>query len=134
MKRVMLFGTFDILHEGHLNLFKQAKNYGDYLIVVVARDSTVEDVKQHKTLYNENQRLTAVQKVVDLAVLGNKDDKHKVIEEHKPDVICLGYDQKAFTETLESELKKRNLKAKIIRLKPFKEDIFKSSKIKELRQ
>ena len=130
----MLFGTFDILHEGHLNLFKQAKNYGDYLIVVVARDSTVEDVKQHKTLYNENQRLTAVQKVVDLAVLGNKVDKNKVIEEYKPDVICLGYDQKAFTETLESELKKRNLKAKIIRLKPFKEDIFKSSKIKELRQ
>ena len=130
----MVFGTFDVLHEGHLNLFEQAKKFGDYLIVVVARDSTVEVVKQHKTLFNENQRLAKVKeaKNVDLAVLGNKDDKYKVIEEHKPEIICLGYDQSSFTDKLQDELIKRKISAKIIRLQPYKEDVFKSSKIKKV--
>ena len=42
MKRVLIFGTFDGIHEGHLNLFKQAKKYGDYLIVVVGRDENIK--------------------------------------------------------------------------------------------
>lgn len=127
----MVFGTFDVLHQGHLNFFEQARKHGDYLIAVVARDSTVESVKQHKTMFDENKRLLAVQKVVDLAVLGNKEDKYKVIEDHKPDVICLGYDQNYFTEKLSEELPKRKISAKIVRLLPYKEDVFKSSKIKE---
>lgn len=131
MKKVMVFGTFDVLHQGHLNFFEQARKHGDYLIAVVARDSTVEVVKQHKTMLDENKRLLAVQKVVDLAVLGNKEDKYKIIEDHKPDVICLGYDQNSFTEKLSEELSKRKINAKIVRLLPYKEDIFKSSKIKE---
>ena len=128
----MVFGTFDVLHQGHLYLFEQARKHGDYLIVVVALDSTVEEVKLHKTMYAEQKRLKAVQKApfVDKAVLGNKCDKYKVIEEHKPDIICLGYDQKAFTDKLEEELKKRKIVAKIVRLKPFKEDVYKSTKIK----
>ena len=132
MKKVMVFGTFDVLHQGHLNFFEQAKKYGDYLIVVVARDATVQEVKKHKTTYTEQQRLLAVQNVpiVDLAVLGNTEDKYKIIEEHNPDIICLGYDQKAFTEKLQGELIKRKVSAKIIRLQSYKEDVFKSSKIK----
>lgn len=131
-KKVMVFGTFDLLHDGHVNMFEQAKRHGDFLIAVVARDSTVEVVKQHKTLFDENQRLNAVKsiKLVDLAVLGSLGDKYAVIEEHKPDVICLGYDQDSFTKLLTEELNKRNLFSKIIRLEPYKEDVFKSSKLK----
>ena len=132
MKKVMVFGTFDVIHPGHLYLFEQAKKYGDYLIVVVARDSTVKEVKQHKTMYGEQERLAAVQKTpfVDKAVLGNSGDKYKVIEHHKPDIICLGYDQKAFTDKLEEELKKRKITAKIVRLQSYKPDVYKSTKIK----
>ncbi|MBI4141013.1 FAD synthase [Candidatus Woesearchaeota archaeon] len=128
----MAFGTFDVLHQGHLKLFEEAKKQGDYLIVVVALDSTVEEVKLHKTLYNEQERLKAVQQspFVDKALLGNKNDKYRVIEEHKPDVICLGYDQKAFTDKLNEELKERKIRAKIVRLKPYKEDVYNSTKIK----
>lgn len=130
----MVFGTFDVLHPGHLYLFEQAKKYGDYLVVVVARDTTVEAVKHHKTTYSEQERLKAVQQApfVDKAVLGNPGDKYKVIEEHKPNIICLGYDQKAFTDKLAEELKKRNVAAKIIRLPPYKEDVYKSTKIKKI--
>ena len=38
MKKVMVFGTFDILHEGHINMFEQAKQYGDFLETLFVRD------------------------------------------------------------------------------------------------
>ena len=46
MKKVMVFGTFDGLHEGHLDFFRQAREYGDYLIVAVARDVNVKKIKK----------------------------------------------------------------------------------------
>lgn len=131
MKKILVFGTFDIVHPGHLNLFKEAKKLGDHLTVVVARDKTVEEVKGRPPRINEIERLEHVSDVleVDKAILGKKDDKYSVIEEINPDIICLGYDQKFFIKDLEKELEKREIKAKIIRLKPYKEHIYKSSKI-----
>jgi len=132
MKRVMVFGTFDILHKGHLNFFKQAKKHGDILIAVAARDKTVKKIKGKKPVNKEIKRLLNVSMVkdVNLAVIGNIDNPYKIIEEYNPNIICLGYDQKSFTEKLKEELKKRKLKAKIIRLKAYKPDVYKSSKMK----
>ena len=92
MKKVMCFGTFDLLHLGHLNYFKQAKKFGDYLIVVIARDQTKHD---KKPFFTENERLELVKslELVDEAVLGDLKDHFKVIKERKPDLLCLGYDQ-----------------------------------------
>ena len=45
MKKVMCSGTFDGLHPGHFNFFKQAKSKGDYLTVIVARDENVEKIR-----------------------------------------------------------------------------------------
>ena len=107
--------------------------YGDFLIAVIARDSTVEVVKQHKTLFNEVQRLSAVKsaKNIDLAVLGSVGDKYAVIEEHRPDVICLGYDQRVSKEELERELNLIGINAEIFRLPAHKPHIYKSSKMKK---
>ena len=69
----MCFGTFDLLHLGHLNYFQQAKKYGNYLIVVIARDQTKKD--QHKeTIFTEQERLELVRnlKMVDEAQLEKK--------------------------------------------------------------
>ncbi len=131
MKKVIVFGTFDILHPGHLDFFKQAKKQGDYLIAVVARDSNVERIKSKKPVNNEHKRLLEVYEAVevDLAVLGNKEDPYKVIEEQKPDIICLGYDQNSYSEGLSEELEKRGVKAEIIRLNPHNEHVYKSSKL-----
>ena len=133
MKTSMAFGSFDILHEGHRHYLKEAKKYADYLIVVVARDKNILKFKAKKPKHDENYRLEQVKKLdfVDEAVLGHKDDILEVLEEYKPNVICLGYDQKTIDENkLREELKKRNLKAKIVRLKPYKENVYKSSKLR----
>ncbi|MEK6868305.1 MAG: adenylyltransferase/cytidyltransferase family protein, partial [Nanoarchaeota archaeon] len=110
MKKVMVFGTFDLLHEGHLHLFKEAKKYGDILFVVVARDSSVLKMKGILPHHNELERVAAVQKVpfVDHAILGHEDDFYKVIEEHHPAVLCFGYDQNKMN--VEEEIKKRKIK------------------------
>lgn len=133
MKKALVFGTFDILHPGHVDFLKQAKKHGDSLIVVVARDSTVKKVKGKKPKYSEKKRLAKIKKlkIVDDAFLGNKKGKYSIIEKIMPDVVCLGYDQNSFTKNLRQELKKRKIKAKIVRLKPYKAHKYKSSKLRK---
>ena len=105
-----------------MNFFKQARKYGDYLIIVAARDKTVEKIKG-KPRNNEKKRLLKIKKYADKAVLGYIKDKYKVIKNLKPDIICLGYDQKSFVKDL------RKFKIKIKRAKPYKEHRYKSSKL-----
>jgi cytidyltransferase-like protein len=123
--KVMVFGTFDILHKGHLNFFKQAGKYGDYLIAVIARDKTVKQVKGILPHHKEKIRLNQVKKHVDKAVLGMIKNKYKVIEKYKPDIICLGYDQKEFINGL------KKYKIPVKKLKPYKPHIHKSSKLRK---
>jgi len=120
MVRVMATGVFDILHPGHVFFLQEAKKLGDELVVVVARDSTVERLK-HKPVMNEEIRRFMVEslKPVDRAVLGHEDDMYKTVEEVKPDIIVLGYDQKFSEEEIEEECKKRGLKVKVVRLKKY---------------
>lgn len=131
MKTVMCFGTFDGLHKGHYFYLKQARKYGDKLVVVVARDSTVKQTKNTNPIRNQDKRLAEVKKckLVDKAVLGYAGDKLMIIDEIKPDVLCLGYDQKAFTTQLKAKLNDRGLTPKIVRIKPHKPEIYKSSKL-----
>ena len=133
MKKVMAFGSFDVLHKGHEHYLREAKSYGDYLIVIVSRDGNILRFKSKKPKHDENYRLEQIKKLdfVDEAILGNKKNILGVVEEHKPDIICLGYDQTTIAEkNLTEELEKRDIKAEIVRAKPFKPEIYKSSKIK----
>ena len=127
MKKVMVFGTFDLLHEGHKHLFQEAKKHGDFLLVVVARDSSVLKMKGFLPHHNELERLDAVRKLlfVDKALLGYEDDFYRVIEENKPAVLCFGYDQNKLNA--EQELKKKGVKAEIVTLAAFEPERFKSS-------
>jgi len=132
MTRVMVTGTYDVFHPGHEFFLKKARSYGNELHVVLARDETVKKVKGHTPKNDEQKRLEKIQSLeyVTKAYLGNLGDKYKIVEEIKPDIICLGYDQTTFTDTLEEELKKRNIHAKIIRItQSFFPDVYKSSKM-----
>jgi len=126
--KALAFGTFDGLHRGHEFYLEQASKFGD-LYVVVARDETVKKVKNKAPKYDEEKRLEKVSelKYVKKAVLGKSGNKYDIIGEIKPDIICLGYDQTFFVDKLESELKSRGIEAKIVRIKSYKPDKYKSS-------
>ena len=131
MKTVMCFGTFDLLHLGHLHYLQQAKKYGDYLIVVIATDKT-KQTQHKKTIFSEQERCVLIQslKIVDEAVIGYPDDHFRIIVEKKPDLICLGYDHPISEEKITHELAQRNLFPKIVRAAAYQPDRYKSSKIK----
>lgn len=117
----MCFGAFDGLHPGHLDFFRQAKKYGNYLIVSVGTDRNVKKIKGKKPLFNQEQRLQLVTqcRMVDRSVIGAEKDFFKEIKKYMPDVICLGYDQWVTVEDVKAELARVGLtKTKVIRLKP----------------
>ena len=118
-KVILTAGTYDIIHTGHLKTLEEAKRRGDVLIVIVARDKTVEKIKGRRPIIPENQRRTIVQslKPVDFAILGSEKDFLEPIEKINPDLIVLGRDQPVNKRKLEEELRKRGLKCKVVRLR-----------------
>ena len=139
-KTVLASGVFDLLHLGHVRFLEAAKKTGGpnaKLVVVVARDSTVEKKKGKKPVMPEYQRcaLVASLKVVDQAILGHKNfDMVKVLEEIKPDIVALGYDShlSSLERTVNMAIKKQGLKIKVVKIAKFSSDeLDSSSKIKQ---
>jgi FAD synthetase len=132
MVKVLTFGTFDNLHPGHIYFLEQASKFGE-LHVVVSLDETVLKVKGRLPEIPENVRLENVRRLksVNKAYLGNPGDKYKIVEEIHPDIICLGYDQKAFVDRLPEELMKRNIEAKIIKIGSYMPETYKSSLLRK---
>ena len=132
MSLVMAFGTFDLLHPGHKYFLRMAKNHGGCLIIVIARDRTVKEVKGRMPYHGEKQRQRAVkgQNIADKVILGSLTDNYAAIKKYRPKIIVLGYDQTNFTHQLRAGLNKLKLKTKIIRLKPFRARKYKTSILK----
>lgn len=134
-EKIMVFGTFDGLHKGHLNFFKQARSLSNkpFLIVSVARDINVRKIKGRKPFLSESKRMILVKKSnqVDKVVLSGKLKYLPHILKENPNIIALGYDQKEYTQTLKKDLKNKGLNVKIVRLKPFKKNIYKNSLLKK---
>ena len=133
MNRVMAFGTFDYFHAGHQFYLSQAAKLGDELYVIIARDETVKKVKG---FYPDNKEKTRTKTVgnfksVTKAILGNNKDKYEVLKKYKPDTLCLGYDQFAFTQQLQKKIIDLGLNCSIIRLESYKPEVYKSSLIKK---
>ena len=135
---VLASGAFDLLHYGHVYYLTNAKKAGGEnakLVVIVAKDKTVERLKGKKPIIPEDQRRALVEslKVVDEAILGYEDmDMLKVIEKVKPDVIALGYDEEKIEKKLKKIIAEKGLNIKIVRIDRFGEKgITSSSKIKK---
>lgn len=118
MVKVMVFGTYDLLHKGHEFFLKEAKKRGDELIVVIGRDSNVMKIKKRLPVDSEINRLKKIKKLdyVDKAVLGNLKDKYAVIKKIRPDIIVIGYDQDSFTDGLKDKLEGFGLKTDVLKL------------------
>ncbi|MCK4613943.1 MAG: adenylyltransferase/cytidyltransferase family protein [Thermoplasmata archaeon] len=131
MVRVMATGVFDILHLGHLHFLEEARKLGDELVVVVATDKTAERGK-HLPIITQEMRveLVGALEVVDKVYLGHEGDPFRIVEELRPDIIALGFDQFHDEVRIKAELRKRGLDhIKVVRLPKFDHDLNGTRKI-----
>lgn len=94
MKRILTYGTFDLLHYGHIRLLKRAKELGDYLIVAVSTDE-FNDIKGKKAYhdYETRKKMLEAIRYVDLVIPEeNWEQKLNDVKEYKVDVVVMGSD------------------------------------------
>ena len=130
MKKVMVFGVFDGIHEGHKKFFEEARTHGDYLIAVAAQDAIVEQLKGKRPVRDIGERSAELEAEdgVDEVVIGDAElGVYGVVLGHKPDVIALGYDQTALKEDLEANYAKFDWKPQIKVMSALEPNKFKSS-------
>ena len=97
MKKIITYGTFDLLHYGHINLLQRAKEMGDYLIVALSTDefNSVEKNKITYFSYEERKRLLEAIRYVDLVIPENSwEQKISDVKEFKIDTFVIGNDWK----------------------------------------
>lgn len=129
-KRVVVFGIFDGIHDGHRDFFQQAREYGDELIVIVGRDKIAEQLKSKTPKHSETERvdLVAKEKLIDSAVLGDEElSTYSVLSSVNPEVICLGYDQQKLGEDLQNWIQKNKKQIQVHYLKPHDPTTFHNS-------
>jgi cytidyltransferase-like protein len=128
--KVMVFGVFDGLHEGHHALFKEAREYGDFVIAVATPDHIVQQLKGLAPRRNLEVRIQDLRNEASIDDVVPGDDTlggWHVITEHRPAIIALGYDQAALKTSLESNLGKFDWHPKIVMLQPHKPETHHSS-------
>lgn len=106
MKRIITYGTFDLLHYGHINLFKRAKALGDYLIVAVSTDEFNWEKKHKKCYFSYEKRKALVEAVryVDLVIPEESwDQKRADMHDFNIDVFCIGDDWEGKFDYLKEE-------------------------------
>jgi len=106
MRRVITYGTFDLLHYGHINLLKRAKALGDYLIVVVSTDEFNWKEKRKKCYFSYEQRKMLVEAIryVDLVIPETCwEQKRTDVHEYHIDTFVIGDDWKGKFDFLKEE-------------------------------
>lgn len=132
-KVVLASGVFDLLHIGHVRFLEDAKKAGGSkakLVVIIAKDTTVERIKGRKPIMSEDQRLALVEslKVVDEAVMGYEGlDIDEVIDKIKPGVIALGWDQEEMENQVKAYAKARKEAIRVVRIGKYAQNALDSS-------
>ena len=103
MKTVMVNGTFDVLHPGHIALLNTARSYGDYLIVAIDTDRRVRELKGESRPINCQQDRSIMLsnlKAVDIVeIFDSKEELVEIMEMYKPDIYVKGSDWKHDTKS-----------------------------------
>jgi len=130
MKKVMAFGVFDGIHEGHRHFLKEAKALGDYLIVVVAQDHIVKHLKGHEPQLNLSERFEHLERedAVDEVIIGDAElSTYEVVKKYRPDVIALGYDQTLLKKDLEINRSQFDWPIDLVTVAAYEPNIYHSS-------
>lgn len=133
MRTVLVFGSFDVFHPGHLAFLRAAKKHGKRLIVIVNRDATYRKEKGRAPVFSERERLLLIASLRDVseAYLGDRPGRWTVIRRLQPDVIGVGYDQRADHPGLKAQIAHLRKRPKIVKLPKFHHRKYKSSLIKK---
>ena len=117
-KVVLAGGVFDIIHPGHIHTLNAAKALGGILVVAIATDKTAKKMKKRPPLHNQELRceLVSYLSMVDKAIVGHEDDIFQTVNEVKPNIIVLGYDQIHQEKFISDGCKRINLNVEIVRL------------------
>ncbi len=106
MKKVITYGTFDLLHYGHINLLRRAKELGDYLIVALSTDEFNWNEKQKKCYfsYDERKKILEAIRYVDLVIPEESwDQKSSDVKEFRIDTFVIGDDWKGKFDFLKED-------------------------------
>ncbi|TSC82015.1 MAG: FAD synthetase [Parcubacteria group bacterium Gr01-1014_20] len=134
MTKVLAFGVFDGLHEGHKFFVKEAKKLGDHLTVVITPDEAVKSLKNKIPGLGLKDRTEHLKKIdqVDEVVLGDSQiGRWAVFENFTPDIIAIGYDQDALEVAVKKYFEKKEIKPKFVRINGFRTDTYKTSLIQK---
>ncbi|WP_079527270.1 glycerol-3-phosphate cytidylyltransferase [Halobacillus hunanensis] len=96
MKKVITYGTFDLLHWGHINLLKRAADLGDYLIVAISSDefNAIKNKEAYHSFENRKMILEAIRYVDKVIPEDNWEQKVNDVQDHDIDVFVMGDDWK----------------------------------------
>ncbi|MCK4686853.1 MAG: FAD synthase [Candidatus Lokiarchaeota archaeon] len=111
-KKILVAGTFDILHPGHIFLINEAAKLGD-VYIVIATDKNRELYSGEAPIVPEQQRyevMKSIKNVKDVKLGRHDNDTLRTVEEINPDIILLGPDQKFSAQKLQNALKMKGLK------------------------
>ena len=101
MKIIFVNGCFDVLHPGHIQLFKYAKSLGDYLIVAIDSDKKVAEMKgPARPIFSQNDRsetLEAIRYIDVVHIFDSKEDLENLLKSIGPDIMVVGSDWKGET-------------------------------------
>lgn len=116
-KIVFAAGSFDIIHPGHIEFLKWASSLGDKLYVVVSRDENYRRFKGFEPVFSESERVHIVNSIryTYRALLGSVENFVKPLEEIKPSIIALGYDQ-SLDSSFSELIRARGVSAEIVRM------------------
>ena len=134
--KVMIFGTFDMVHPGHEHFFLQARALASdpFLVVSIARDSAVMRIKEMPARNSELVRLQIVgaHPSVDYALLGDEVGYMGHIRKVNPDIIALGYDQTGeYVSGLKRDLKEAGLSTRVRRMRAHMPWTYKTSRLNQ---
>ena len=106
MKRVITYGTFDLLHYGHINLLKRAKEHGDYLVVALSTAEFNNNMKNKKCYFSYEERKALLESIryVDLVIPEeNWEQKASDVHEYHIDTFVMGNDWEGKFDFLKDE-------------------------------
>jgi len=109
-KKVLAFGSFDTLHDGHYQFLAHAKALGSYLIVAVAPDSIIEAIKGRPPKNQSSQRIQALKNahLADEVILADKDNHSwNILKRIKPNIIVVGFDQNKLHASLSQHIEQK---------------------------